>query len=91
MLLAPVVAVMIGGAGIQQLGTLTMVSGTLYGAGLLFAAWAVFGFALALRRRQATSRWGSLSLWTARGLLALHLIAAVYMVYWGPIGWKTWG
>ncbi|HEX7120818.1 MAG TPA: serine hydrolase domain-containing protein [Gemmatimonadaceae bacterium] len=90
-LLAPVLAVMLGGAGIQQLGTLTMVSGTLYGAGLLFAAWAVFGFALALRRRQATSRWGTLSLWTARGLLALHLIAAAYMVYWGPIGWKTWG
>jgi CubicO group peptidase (beta-lactamase class C family) len=91
LVLAPFVAMMVGGAGISELGNLTMVSGTMYLAGLSFAAWAVFGFGLALRRGQARSRWGSLSLWTARGLLAVHLIAAAYLVYWGPIGWKTWG
>jgi CubicO group peptidase (beta-lactamase class C family) len=91
LVLAPFVAMMLGGAGIPELGNLTMVSGTMYVAGLLFAAWAVVGFGLALRRRQATTRWGALSLGTARGLLVVHLIAAAYLVYWGPIGWKTWG
>jgi hypothetical protein len=68
-----------------------MVSGTLYVAGLLFAAWTVFGIALALRRRDTSGRWAPFSLWTARGVLLVHLIAAAYFVYWGPIGWKTWG
>jgi CubicO group peptidase (beta-lactamase class C family) len=88
---APLVAMMAGGASVARLGNLTMVSGTMYAAGLLFAAWAVFGFGLALRRRRATTRWGWLSLWIARSLLAVHLIAAAYLIYWGPIGWKTWG
>jgi CubicO group peptidase (beta-lactamase class C family) len=91
LVLAPIAAVMSGGASVQQLGNLTMVSGTLYVAGLLFAAWALFGFGLALRWRDESGRWSLVSLWTARGLLTLHLIAAAYFVYWGPIGWKTWG
>jgi hypothetical protein len=91
LILTVVAAVLAGGAGVRQLGNLTMVSGTLYVAGMLFAAWALFGFGLALRRREVSGRWSAVSLWTARSLLALHLIAAAYFVYWGPIGWKTWG
>jgi hypothetical protein len=90
-ILVPFVAVAVGGAGIKELGTLTMVSGSIYVAGLLFAAWAVYGIVLAVQRREASGRLATFSLWTARGLLALHLIAAAYFVYWGPIGWKTWG
>jgi hypothetical protein len=91
LILTVVAAVVSGGASVQQLGNLTMVSGTLYVAGMLFAAGALFGFGLALRRREVSGRWSAVSLWTARRLLALHLIAAAYFVYWGPIGWKTWG
>jgi CubicO group peptidase (beta-lactamase class C family) len=91
LILAPFVVIALGGAGIRQLGTLTLVSGTMYVAGLLFAAWTLFGFSLALRRRDTSGRWTPVSLWTARSLLFVHVIAAAYFVYWGPIGWKTWG
>ena len=91
LLLAPLVVAAISGAGLAELGNLTMVSGSFYVAGLLFVAWVIFGFGLALRRRQVSGPWARLSLWTARSLLAVHLIAAAYFVYWGPIGWKTWG
>ena len=90
-LLAPVGAVALGGAGIAELGNLSMVSGTIYSAGLAFAIWAIFGFGLAVRRRDATGRWASASLWCARTVLTLHLVAAVYFTYWGLIGWKMWG
>lgn len=87
---APFVALAVGGAGIAELGNLTLVSGTVYGAGILFAAWAVFGLGLAVRRRAATGRWQAVSLWAARGILAVHAVAAGYLIYWGPIGWRTW-
>lgn len=89
--LAPVGAVAIGGAGIAELGNLSIVSGTIYAAGLAFAIWAIFGFGLAVRTRSATGRWAAASLWCARTVLALHLVAAAYLTYWGLIGWKMWG
>jgi len=89
--LAPVAAVVIGGAGLAKLGNLSGVSGTIYGAGLAFAAWAIFGTGIALGRRHAPGRWASASLWCARSVLVLHLVAAVYFTYWGYIGWQTWG
>jgi hypothetical protein len=91
MILVFFVTVAASGASIRQLGTLTMVSGTLYAAGWLFAAWAVIGFLLVLVRRKSSGRWTWLSVWTARALLLLHVVAAAYFVYWGPVGWKTWG
>jgi CubicO group peptidase (beta-lactamase class C family) len=91
LILLPVVTVALGGAGIAELGNLTVVSGTLYAAGPMFTTWAIFGFVLALRRRDRSGRWSSLSLWTARALLTVHVIAAGYFIYWGPVGWKTWG
>jgi len=91
LVLAPVAAIAIGGAGIAQLGNLSGVSATIYGAGLAFAAWSIFGAGLALGRRHAPGRWATASLWCGRGVLALHLVAAAYLAYWGLIGWQTWG
>ncbi len=91
LILTPIVVLMIDGGQLASLGNLTWVSGTMYVVGLLFAAWAVFGLALALFKRKATSGWGKLSLWTARTMLVLQFVAAAYFMYFGPVGWKTWG
>lgn len=90
LLAAIFVAVAMSGVDINQLGRLTPTSATIYAAGLAFAAWAIFGFGLALRRRPVSGRWQTASLWTARSVLALHLVAAGYLTYWGFIGWQTW-
>lgn len=87
----PVVAVAVGGADLALIGKLSIVSGTFYGAGLAFAILAIVGARLAMTRRSPTGRLQTVSLWTARAVLVLHLIAALYFMYWGPIGWQTWG
>jgi CubicO group peptidase (beta-lactamase class C family) len=56
----------------------------------LFAFLSLAGFLRAVRRAEATTRTQRVSLWTARCVSALNLVAAVYLVYWGFIGWRTW-
>ncbi|MGQ0764221.1 MAG: serine hydrolase [Gemmatimonadota bacterium] len=90
LILILVLTVTIGGAGIEQLGNLTTVSGTIYLAGLLYLAWAIFGLVTALRARTAVSRGAAFSLWMARTVLVMHMVGALYLTYWGAIGWKTW-
>jgi hypothetical protein len=58
----------------------------------LFAALAIAGVAIALRPtpRVADTRWHALALWAGRAVSVLNLIAAAYLLYWGPIGWRMW-
>jgi CubicO group peptidase (beta-lactamase class C family) len=66
---------------------------TIYSVGsfvllLLFGALALVGVLLSLRRRPAGE--GRFSPWAARVVLALNLVAAAYLAYWGLIGWRMW-
>lgn len=80
----------VGSGDINAIGRLTLVSGTIWAAGILFALAALVGAVVAWRTRAAEGRWAGCSLWTVRGVATLDLIAAAYLTYWGWIGWRTW-
>ncbi|MBV6522224.1 MAG: D-aminopeptidase [Gemmatimonadaceae bacterium] len=72
------------------LGRFSPASATLYGIGIAYAAVALAGLALVIRSRPSGGSWLRYSLWPSRAVLALHLVAAAYLVSWGFIGWRTW-
>jgi CubicO group peptidase (beta-lactamase class C family) len=72
------------------LGEFTPLTAALYLSLWLFALLALVGLVVAIRHAEATTRFSRVSLWTARCVAALNLVAAVYLVYWGFIGWRTW-
>lgn len=80
----------IGSGDLQTIGTFNMVSGGMLVAGYLFCLASLAGARTAWGTRQAEGRWARLSLWTVRGVAALHVIAAAYLVMSGWIGWRTW-
>ncbi|HUO51734.1 MAG TPA: serine hydrolase domain-containing protein [Gemmatimonadaceae bacterium] len=84
------VGISIGSDDVRTLGNLTALSGTVYAAGLLFAIVSVGAVVIVFRRRATASRWQWFSLLAAREVLLLNAIAALYMLYWGFIGWRTW-
>lgn len=90
-LLLPIAMLVAVGPDIAQLGNPTMLSGLLYAGGLAFAAFAIAGLLMALRRREPTRGWVRLSLAAARVALVLNAVVAGYLAYWGYIGWQTWG
>jgi CubicO group peptidase (beta-lactamase class C family) len=80
----------VGSDDIHLGGTLTLVSGTMWATGILFALAALAGAVVAWRTRAASGRWAHLSSWTVRGVATLNLLAAAYLTAWGWIGWRTW-
>ena len=89
-MLANAVLLMVGGNDIRAIGNFTAVSGGAWGAGILFGVLAVVGAAVAVRSRHADTRWDRVSMAAARIVLLMNLVAAVYLAYWGYIGWRTW-
>ena len=90
LMLIPVIAITVGGAGIAELGNLSMVSGAMYAAGIAYLLWALFGLVRVLRTRGTAAGWQAVSLWTVRSALVLHAVGACYMTWFGVIGWRTW-
>ena len=80
----------VGSGSIRAVGTLTLVSGAIWAAGILFGLAALVCAAVAWRTRAVEGRWARLSLWTVRGVATLNVIAAAYLTFWGWIGWRTW-
>ena len=62
----------------------------IFATGILFALASMGGAAVMFRARPAESPWAKVSMATARAALMLNLIAALYGMYWGYIGWRTW-
>lgn len=72
------------------LGVASPVTVAIYVTLWIFALLSLVGVAVAIRRAEPASRMARVSLWTARCVSALNLIAAVYLIYWDFIGWRTW-
>ncbi len=79
-----------GSDDLQALGTLSATSGGVLVAGYLFCLASLAGARLAWGAASAEGRWAHLSVWTARGVATLNVIAAAYLVMSGWIGWRTW-
>ena len=80
----------IGSDDIRAIGSLTLLSGTSWLAGVLFALGAVPSAVIAFRRVAVSGRWSSVSMWTVRAVAALDVVAAAYLVVFGWTGWRTW-
>lgn len=95
----PVLAVLsfMGGLGvlvsaqtdpIGRLGRITPWSLGLFGSTLAFAIFAVLGLALAVRSRNRSIHRGVW--WHALVASGFFSVVAVYLGYWGYLGWRTW-
>ncbi|MFI5246364.1 MAG: hypothetical protein ACHQQR_14120, partial [Gemmatimonadales bacterium] len=80
----------VGSGDVRVIGRFTLVSGSIWTAGILFSLAALVGAVVAWRTPAAEGRWARLSLWTVRGVATLNVIVAAYLTYWGWIGWRTW-
>jgi CubicO group peptidase (beta-lactamase class C family) len=73
---------------IARLGQVTPWSVGLFGSSLAFAVFAVLGVAQALRfRNREIRRW---VWWHSFVTSAVLTIVAMYLAYWGVIGWRAW-
>lgn len=73
---------------IERLGRITPWSLGLFVSTLAFAVFAVLGLALALRfRNRPIRRW---VWWHAFAASLVLTVVAVYLGYWGIIGWRPW-
>jgi CubicO group peptidase (beta-lactamase class C family) len=75
---------------LRAIGSRSPLSVSAWLLGLLFAAIALLGLILAVRRRTASTRWERTSLLTARTAAVMQAVAAGYLIAFGFIGWKTW-
>lgn len=77
----------LGSGDLDVLGTPTGTSVAVFTCFLLYGLLAAAGFAVVwLRPRFA----GPAARWSGRLAVAIHLIAAGYLAYWGLIGWRPW-
>ena len=73
---------------IERFGQITPWSVGFFGLNLAFAGFAVLGLAQALRfRNRAIRRW---VWWHSLATSAVQTIVALYLTYWGVIGWRSW-
>jgi CubicO group peptidase (beta-lactamase class C family) len=79
-----------GSNDVQALGNLSMVSAGIWVSGVLFGLLSLVGAAAAIRTIATTTRLQGVSLFTARLVLALNVVAVAYLTYWGYLGWRTW-
>jgi hypothetical protein len=78
--------------GLIELGRFGPATGGSYVMLWLSAMLAVVGAVIALRSAPLGAhdrRWAP-STWAARAVVALDLVSAAYLLFWGPIGWRTW-
>jgi hypothetical protein len=70
---------------IQRFGRVTPWSVGVFLLTLAFAAFALMGLVLALRFRNRPMVW-----WHAFAASLVLTVVALYMAYWGMIGWRPW-
>jgi CubicO group peptidase (beta-lactamase class C family) len=73
---------------INRLGNITPWSVGTFVYGLAFAVFSVLGLVLAVRFRKRNIYW--LAWWHAFAASLIFTIAAIYLTYWGIIGWRSW-
>ena len=75
---------------IAALGTASALSIAVFAAPILYAALVLIGILLMLRARKPATGTQRASLWLARGVLVLNLVAVVYLARHGMLGWRPW-
>jgi CubicO group peptidase (beta-lactamase class C family) len=72
----------------NRLGYITPWSVGIFAFGLAFALNSILGLVLALRFQGRNIYW--LVWWHAFAASLIFTIAAIYLIYWGLIGWRSW-
>jgi CubicO group peptidase (beta-lactamase class C family) len=87
-LCAFVLVILASGGPIDRLGRPTFWSVGIFLSTIAFAAFAAIGLALAVRfRRRGIAR---LVWWHAFVASAVMTVVAIYLAYWGVVGWRPW-
>jgi CubicO group peptidase (beta-lactamase class C family) len=90
-LLAVYAASAITGLGrIAALGKATAMSIAVFAAPILYAALILIGIVVMLRARKPATGTKRVSLWLARSVIVLHVVAVVYLARHGMLGWRPW-
>jgi CubicO group peptidase (beta-lactamase class C family) len=89
-LVANLAAMSVAATKLEMIGNQSPLSVGAWLLGLVFPVVAMITLWVAFRRRTVTTTWERTSLPAARTASAMQAVAAVYLIAFGYIGWRTW-